>query len=170
MNLNTSCYFASLSRLAMIGLSAAALHVALAGFIWSQTKRVRLVFYEDNFELFNLSNSGKSLKEKPSDYVTGTANRWRYDDIVDYGFFPNETNPFIIYFKETATPEEQWGNFEYWGKFAALFDPTHKTVEGQPHFMPALMDPTEFINQMKARGVKRRSVIVDSWGNQAGEN
>ena len=144
----------------MIGLGAAAFHLALAAFLWSQTNRVRLVFQKDSFELFNLSNSGTHLKEKPSNYVAGTVNRWKYDDIVDYGFFPSVNYPFIIYFKEVGTPKEQWGNFEYWGKLAALFDPTHTTVEGQPHFMPGLMDVSEFVKQMEARGVKRRATVL----------
>ena len=72
----------------------------LAAYLSSMTKRVRLVFGKEGFELFNLSNTGEYLMEKHSNYVSGVANRWRYDDVVEYGFFPSVHNPFIIYFKE----------------------------------------------------------------------
>eukprot|EP00339_Tiarina_fusa_P011084 CAMPEP_0117035998 /NCGR_PEP_ID=MMETSP0472-20121206/25532_1 /TAXON_ID=693140 ORGANISM="Tiarina fusus, Strain LIS" /NCGR_SAMPLE_ID=MMETSP0472 /ASSEMBLY_ACC=CAM_ASM_000603 /LENGTH=241 /DNA_ID=CAMNT_0004745635 /DNA_START=97 /DNA_END=822 /DNA_ORIENTATION=+ len=146
---------------AFLGLSAATFHLALAAFLWSQTNRVRLVFGKDNFELFNLSNDGSALKEKPSNYVAGTVNSWTYDSVVDYGFYPSIEYPLIIYFKETATPKNQWGNFEYWGKFAmSTLEPLFgiDDIEGQPHFMPALMDVSEFVTQMEQRGVKARNL------------
>ena len=142
-----------------MGVGSAAFHAALAAFLWSQTNRVRLVMNDDHFELFNLSNDGTYLKEKPSNYVAGTVNRWKYKDVIDYGFFPSRAYPFIVYFKETDTPKDQWGGFGWWGMFASMFDPTRskKEFEGQPHFMPALFDTEEFIKQMDKHGVKSRS-------------
>ena len=146
---------------AAVGLGAAAFHLALAAFLSSQTKRVRLVFEQDSFELYNLSNDGKTLKEKPSNYVAGTTNRWTYDSVVDYGFFPSVDYPLIIYFKETATPKDQWGNFKQWGKFAGKLEPifSNNDIEGQPHFMPGLMDVGDFVNQMEKRGVRPRTFV-----------
>lgn len=121
---------------------------------------------KDSFEIFNLSGDGESLKEKPSNYVAGTVNRWSYDSIIDYRFFPSIDYPFIVFFKEVATDEEQWGNFGWWGKFASMFDPTRtpmvrhpeykglKSKEGQPHFMPGLFNVKEFAKQLEARGAK----------------
>lgn len=146
-----------------VGEYGVVFHLALGAFLASQTNRVRAVFGRDSFELFNLANSGDYLKEKPSNYVKGTVNRWQYKDIVDYAFFPSERFPFIVYFKETATDEDQWRRSgpnllvnEYWGKFAGNFiDPTRGKVEGSPHFMPALFDVPEFIQQMEKRGIKQ---------------
>jgi hypothetical protein len=128
--------------------------VALAAFLASQTNRVRLVFGRDGFELYNLANSGEYLKEKPSNYVAGTANRWRYEDMVEYGFYPSIHNPFIVYFKETATSQDQSGRFGWWGQLAQNIYMGNKKAAGQTHFMPALFDVTEFASQMQARGVK----------------
>ena len=120
-----------------------------------------MVFQKDTFEIFNLANSGEYLKEKPSNYVAGTVNRWRYDDIVDYDFFPSVNYPFIVFFKETGTPQEKWGDFGWWGKFAGLFDPSLHKMEGQPHFMPGLFNVPAFVEQMEKRDVKKRSYFLN---------
>ena len=144
---------------AAIGVYSAAFHAFLACFLWSQANRVRLIMGKDSFELYNLSNDGQYLKEKPSNYVAGTVNRWNYKDVIDYGFFPSREYPFIVYFKETATPPEQWGGYGWWGMFASTFDPTRTKLDGQPHFMPALFDTEQFIKQMESHGVKCRSKV-----------
>ena len=137
----------------------ATFHAVLAALLWSQTNRVRVVMSNDNFELFNLSNSGKFLKEKPSNYVKGTINRWYYKDITDVSFWPSQEYPFIVYFKETATPRDNnvHGKFEWWGKFAELHDPTSNgIVDGQPHFMPGLFDVEEFVSELAKHNIHPR--------------
>ena len=137
--------------------------MALAAFLASQTNRVRVVFGKDSFEVFNMANSGTYLKEKPSNYVKGTVNRWKYKDVVDYQFFPSKELPFIVYFKETGTDTTKWRKSnpdnlvnEYWGKFAGtMLDPTKGKEPGAPHFMPGLFNVKEFIEQMELNGVKQ---------------
>jgi hypothetical protein len=60
--------------------------------------------------------------------VSGTPNRWKYKDIINYGFFPSQEFPVICYFKETATKQVQWN------KWFAAFDSYGR---GQPHFFPS---------------------------------
>lgn len=138
-----------------------AFHFLLAALTGSQANRVRVVMENDSFELFNLANSGEYLKEKPSNYVKGTINRWYYKDITDVSFWPSQQFPFIVFFKETATDRDVDGNFGWWGKFAELHDPTFLEVEGQPHFMPALFDVDQFVDQLAKHGVKPRETY---WG------
>jgi hypothetical protein len=79
--------------------------------LWVQTRRVRCVFENDSFEFYNIKGpkldleKGARLEHKPANYVSGTPNRWKYDTIINYGFFPSLDFPVIVYFKETETPE-----------------------------------------------------------------
>lgn len=76
-----------------------------------QARRVRCVFEKDGFEFYNIKGphldleKGAYLEKKPANYVAGTRNRWKYDTIINYGFFPSFEFPVICYFKETETPE-----------------------------------------------------------------
>ena len=91
-----------------------------ATLLYVQTLRVRCVFEKDSFEFYNIKghkldlDNGARLEEKPANYVSGTQNRWTYDSIVNYGFFPSLEYPVICYFKETETPEVR--------KFAIVHD------------------------------------------------
>ena len=82
-----------------------------AALLWVQTRRVRCVFEKDGFEFYNIKghkldlDNGARLEKKPDNYVSGTQNRWKYDTIINYGFFPSLEYPVICYFKETETPE-----------------------------------------------------------------
>lgn len=82
-----------------------------AALLWVQTRRVRCVFEKDSFEFYNIKGpsldfeKGAWLEKKPDNYVSGTPNRWKYDTIINYGFFPSQEFPVICYFKETETPE-----------------------------------------------------------------
>jgi hypothetical protein len=78
--------------------------------LWVQTDRVRCVFEKDAFEFYNLKDrgNGPQLEAKRNNYVADTKNRWKYDSIINYGFFPSEQFPVICYFKETETPEWKW--------------------------------------------------------------
>jgi Protein of unknown function (DUF3119) len=88
------------------------------------------------------------LEKKPDNFVTSTRNRWKYDNIINYIFFPSIGFPLIVYFKETETPKELWnkslGAFDGYGR-------------GQPHFFPGILDAVQFRGQMEARGVKKKS-------------
>ena len=81
-----------------------------AALLWVQTRRVRCVFEKDGFEFYNIKghkldlDNGARLEKKPDNYVSGTQNRWKYDTIINYGFFPSLEYPVICYFKETETP------------------------------------------------------------------
>ena len=92
---------------------------------------------------------GAKLVQKPDNYVAGTINRWSYDSITNYGFFPSLEFPVIIYFKETETPTEQWN------KWFAAFDSYGR---GQPHFFPGISNARQFKAEMENRGVKRKRI------------
>jgi hypothetical protein len=139
----------------LIGIFGGGFHVIFAALLWVQTKRVRCVFEKDGFEFYNIVGKGLDLEKgaklvrKPDNYVSGTRNRWKYDKIINYGFFPSLDFPVICYFKETETPKEQWN------KWFAAFDSYQR---GQPHFFPGICNVYEFKKQMELRGVKRKPI------------
>jgi hypothetical protein len=139
----------------LIGVAGGCFHLLFAALLWVQTRRVRCVFEKDGFEFYNIKgpkldlDNGAWLERKPDNYVAGTVNRWKYDQIINYGFFPSEVFPVICYFKETETPEEQWD------KWFAAFD---SYGGGQPHFFPGICNARQFKEQMELRGVKRKGV------------
>lgn len=139
----------------VIGIAGGAFHMLFASLLWVQTRRVRCVFEKDAFEFYNIKgphldlDNGAWLEHKPGNYVTGTPNRWRYDAITNYGFFPSKEFPVICYFKETDTPKEQWNQW-----FAA-FDSYGR---GQPHFFPGICNVNQFKAEMEKRGVKRKPI------------
>lgn len=143
------------SPISLIGLSGGLFHLLFACLLWIQTRRVRCVFEKDAFEFYNIKGPGLDLEnggyleEKPANYVAGTPNRWKYDAITNYGFFPSEEFPVICYFKETETPEWKWN------RWFAAFD---SYGGGQPHFFPGICNIKQFKSQMEARGVKRKPV------------
>jgi hypothetical protein len=126
-----------------------------AALLWVQTRRVRCVFEKDAFEFYNIKGphldleKGAWLERKPNNFVVGTVNRWRYDTVTSYGFFPSLEFPVICYFKEIETPKEQWT------KWFALFDSYGR---GQPHFFPGICNARKFKKEMETRGVKRKHV------------
>lgn len=140
----------------LIGVFGAGFHVLFAALLWVQTARVRCVFEKDSFEFYNVRGpaldyeGGKAeLVKKPDNYVAGTLNRWHYDKIVNYGFFPSEEFPVICYFKETETPEWKWN------RWFAAFDSYGR---GQPHFFPGICSVRKFKEQMELRGVKHKPI------------
>lgn len=139
----------------LIGVAGGAFHILFAALLWVQTRRVRCVFEKDSFEFYNIKGpsldfeKGAWLEKKPNNYVVGNANRWKYDTIINYGFFPSQEFPVICYFKETETPKEQWG------KWFAAFD---SYQGGQPHFFPGICNVNQFKEQMELRGVKRKEI------------
>lgn len=141
--------------LSVIGVSGGAFHMLFASLLWVQTQRVRLVFEKDSFEFYNIKGPGLDLENgawlerKPDNYVSGTVNRWKYDTVTNWNFFPSIEYPVIIYFKETETPKEQWR------KWFAAFDSKGK---GQPHFFPGLANARQFKKQMELRGAARKPI------------
>jgi hypothetical protein len=141
--------------MSVIGTAGGLFHILFAALLWVQTRRVRLVFEKDGFEFYNIKGykldleKGARLERKPDNYVAGTQNRWRYDSIINYGFFPSIWFPVIVYFKETDTPEWKWN------RWFAAFDSYGR---GQPHFFPGISNVFQFKEQMEARGVKRKPV------------
>lgn len=141
--------------LSLIGVSGGLFHLLFAALLWVQTRRVRLVFKKDGFEFYNIQGpqldmtKGAKLVPKPGNYVTGTINRWKYDSITNYGFFPSFDFPVIVYFKETETPEWKWN------RWFAAFDIYQR---GQPHFFPGIVNVQQLKKELEARGVKRKPV------------
>mmetsp|Transcript_25090 Transcript_25090/g.59604 ORF Transcript_25090/g.59604 Transcript_25090/m.59604 type:complete len:271 (+) Transcript_25090:165-977(+) len=140
----------------LIGVFGCGFHLLFATLLGVQTARVRLVFEKDGFEFFNVKGPGldyeggkAELVRKPDNYVAGTHNRWKYDSIINYGFFPSEDFPVICYFKETQTPEWKWS------RWFAAFDSYGR---GQPHFFPGICNVHEIKKQFEARGVKRKPI------------
>lgn len=139
----------------LIGIFGGGFHILFAALLWVQTARVRCVFEKDSFEFYNIKgprldlDKGAQLVKKPDNYVAGTENRWKYDDIINYGFFPSEEFPVICYFKETATPEWKWN------RWFAAFDSYGR---GQPHFFPGICNVKKFKEQMELRGAKRKPI------------
>jgi Protein of unknown function (DUF3119) len=139
----------------LIGIMGGGFHILFAALLWIQTLRVRCVFEKDGFEFYNIKgphldlDNGAWLQRKPDNYVAGTINRWKYDSIVNYGFFPSEEFPVICYFKETQTPEWKWN------RWFAAFDSYGR---GQPHFFPGICNVQQFKEQMELRGAKRKPI------------
>jgi len=140
----------------LIGIFGGGFHILFATLLWVQTSRVRCVFEKDSFEFYNVrgprldyENGKAELVRKPDNYVSGTRNRWKYDTIINYGFFPSEDFPVICYFKETETPEWKWN------RWFAAFDSYRN---GQPHFFPGICNVKKFKEQMELRGVKRKPI------------
>lgn len=140
----------------LIGVFGGGFHILFAALLWVQTARVRCVFEKDGFEFYNVKGPGldyehgrAELVKKPDNYVAGTENRWKYDSIINYGFFPSEDFPVICYFKETQTPEWKWN------RWFAAFDSYGR---GQPHFFPGICNVQEFKHEMESRGVKRKPI------------
>jgi hypothetical protein len=139
----------------VIGVAGGLFHLLFAALLGIQTRRVRCVFEKDAFEFYNIKGPGLDLEkgawlqEKPANYVAGTRNRWKYDTIINYGFFPSLEFPVICYFKETETPKEQWN------KWFAAFD---SYGGGQPHFFPGICNVHQFKAEMEKRGVKHKPI------------
>jgi hypothetical protein len=141
--------------LSLIGVFGAGFHVVFAALLWVQTVRVRLVFEKDAMEFYNVVGpqcdleKGAKLVRKPSNYVAGTQNRWKYDDIINYGFFPSLEFPVICYMKETATDEYKWN------RWFAAFDSYGR---GQPHFFPGICNAKQVKEEFEKRGIKRKPI------------
>ena len=141
----------------VVGVAGGSFHLLFAALLWVQTRRVRLICEEDGFEFYNIKGNkldldkGAYLEEKPANFENGTRNRWNYDQISTYDFFPSIAFPLLIYFKETQTAPENRG------KRITSLDPTKN---GQPHFFPGLVDARAFKMQMEKHGVKQTHKVL----------
>jgi len=104
-------------------------------FLAYQATTLRFTFDDTDFSLVksDLSSTGENV-------VVGGENRWAYKSFVNYEFFPSETFPVLVYFKETQTPKEVWMIGP--GEVANSPDALSKGAKpGQVHFFPVIGNP-----------------------------
>lgn len=77
----------------------------LTFYISSKTDSVRFKFDEEAFSL--VQKDGSSIGRNPLFPNQGENGdyRWRYKNIVNYGFLPSSEFPIVLYFKEVEIPE-----------------------------------------------------------------
>ena len=105
-----------------------------------QTLRIRFVFDDEAFEVKTLDLSeglDGALGDTGENFAVGGENRWAYSSFVNWEFFPTQSFPILVYFKETATPQDKWAVGP--GQFANSDDALAKgAVQGQVHFFPCI--------------------------------
>jgi hypothetical protein len=117
---------------------------ALAALFAVQAGRVRFTFDDEAFELKTTSSDSGDLKDSGENIVVGGANRWNYDTWVNYDYFPSKEFPILVYFKETQTPKEKWGEGP---------GGLDKVGGGQVHFFPAICNVEELDQMFKAKNL-----------------
>ena len=101
-------------------------------FLAFQTTTLRFEFDDDAFSL--VRSDGTSTGEN---VVVGGENSWRYSSFVNRDYFPSQSFPILVYFKETQTPEEQW-NIGPGEQANSKKNIAKGAVPGQIHFFPAI--------------------------------
>lgn len=123
-----------------------ALLALFGAFLIFQTATLRFTFDETQFSLVraDLSSTGENV-------VVGGENRWAYDKFVNYDFFPSESFPILVYFKETQTAESEWdvGPGEQANSAEAI---AKGAKRGQVHFFPAIADVSYLKAGFKTHG------------------
>lgn len=127
------------SFFAIFGGIAGALHLLLAALFGIQASRVRFVF---DSEAFELKMGGDDLQDSGENIVVGGKNRWDYSTFVNWEFFPNVDYPILVYFKETQTPKEKWGEGP---------GGLDKKGGGQVHFFPVIGNAKQLEQQFLLR-------------------
>ena len=94
-----------LVKAAIVGAAGAAFHAALGLWVGVQANRVRCVFDDEALEFYNLKSSGAKgrdaddvdprLERKPDNFAKGTPNRWKYESITGYRFYPSLETPVM---------------------------------------------------------------------------
>ena len=105
----------------------------LAAMPWQgESIEVKTKPLEDLFGSDSLSATGEN-------FAVGGENRWPLSSVVNWEFFPSEDVPILVYFKETATPEDKWdvGPGQWANSEEAL---SKGAVKGQVHFFPCIAD------------------------------
>ena len=96
----------------------------------------------------------QSLGKTGENFAVGGENRWAYSSFVNWDFFPSADLPVLVYFKETQTPQDQWGTGP--GQMANSDDAMAKgAVPGQVHFFPALCDVKQLRSEFQKRGCQK---------------
>ena len=130
--------------------------LVLGLFLVFQTLRIRFVFDDDSFEvktkeLDQIFSGEDSLTNTGENFAVGGENRWPYSSFVNYDFFPTESFPILVYFKETATPADKWdvGPGQWANGEEAL---AKGAVKGQVHFFPCIAKADVLKEQFVAKG------------------
>lgn len=117
-----------------------------------QTFRIRFVFDDCAFEVKTLDLSeglGGALTGTGENFAVGGENRWTYDSFVNWEFFPTQSFPILVYFKETQTPSDKWAVGP--GQWANSQEALAKgAVDGQVHFFPCIGNADELRQQFIA--------------------
>jgi Protein of unknown function (DUF3119) len=130
----------------MSATAGAAFHAALGVWVGVQGNRVRTVFDDEALEFYNVKGSSATflnkerknadrvdprLEKKPNNWLLNrTPNRWKYETITGYRFYPNLDAPVLCILWETETHGGE-----------------------QPHFFPVMFDAKHFKEEMDKHGV-----------------
>jgi hypothetical protein len=133
-------------------------HLVFSSLLWVQTRRVRCVCEKDAFEFYNIRgphldfDAGAWLERKPNNFaVSGTLNRWKYNDITTLKFWPSIHFPLICYFTEVGTDPKNRKHM--W--VTQVLGSSHPD-EGQPHFFPGICNALQFQAEMEKHNLKLR--------------
>ena len=115
-------------------------------FLAFQTTTLRFSFDDDAFSL--VKSNGSSTGEN---VVVGGENSWKYTSFVNRDYFPSQSFPILVYFKETQTPKESWmiGPGEKANSPEAI---AKGAVPGQVHFFPAIGNVAAMEKAFESRG------------------
>jgi hypothetical protein len=85
-------------------------HLWFGAFLADRAARIRCVFTKEHFQMMNAYSddtlkSTRELAQRDKNYVVGGLNKWKYNDFVNFEFFPSVHLPVLVYFKETGTPK-----------------------------------------------------------------
>jgi len=89
----------------------------------SRARVARFVFDEDALEITTERTGGELAATGPN-FAVGGANRWRYDQITEWQFFPSPDAPALVFFREAS---------------------------GQGHLFPAIADPAQLRRLLSER-------------------
>lgn len=113
-----------------------------------QANRVRAIFDNQAVEFLNRkglntpwmaveAKCDPRLTTKPNNWLLGdSANRWNYETITGYYFYPSEILPIVTILWEKETMNRKHGGY---GE--------------QPHFFPVLFNAKQFKEEMETHGV-----------------
>jgi hypothetical protein len=141
-------------------LTLGPLVTALGVLFLVQTYRIRFIFDDSSLELVTVGY-GTDLQSSGENVVVGGANRWKCDSIVNYDFFPKgwidgPVGPVLVYFKETQTPSDKWGEGPGNAANDAAKIASGQIVAGQVHFFPAVCNGQQIRAEFEKRGCGKR--------------
>jgi hypothetical protein len=126
------------------------LHLWFGVFLADRAARIRCVFTKEHFQMMNAYSddtlkSTRELAQRDKNYVVGGLNKWKYNDFVNFEFFPSVHLPVLVYFKETGTPKGKWNVGP--GKWDSQNN-------GMVHFFPAFGNSYQLQKEFTKRGCK----------------